>query len=308
MEQFVEGLKRAVSVHLPGRTVQQINDRGVWERHIVEVRLDGDEIVFFKIQPTDWNMTGFEEKGVQLFQEHGLPTPRILAVDVSCEILPHPYLIQEWVGGTRLGMLLEKADETEAERIYAALGHFYSQMHAIHHERSELLIPFAGSPPPSEYMYQAEIVGGSGKQALEERWINQETYDRSVALWGENLAYLKNHQAALINGSPFLWTIYLAREGQAWSVTKISPMAELMWWDPAYNLAFLQYPPFGQVSASRWAAFLRSYGAEPEKKRILLYLVMQRLCAANGIYKEPQTEQTQAWAQNCLDDLTTIMD
>ena len=89
MKQLADGIKRAVSVHLPGRSVQRIKDRGVWERHIVEVTLDGSEIVFFKIQPTDWNMTGYEQQGVQLFQKHGLPTPRNLAVDVSLEILPH---------------------------------------------------------------------------------------------------------------------------------------------------------------------------------------------------------------------------
>jgi hypothetical protein len=308
MDQMVSRIKRAVSVHLPGRTVMSMNDRGVWERHIVEVMLDGDEIVFFKIQTTDWNMTGFEEKGVRLFQEHGLPTPQILAVDISREILPHPYLIQEWRGGTRLGTLLEKTDETDAERIYETLGHFYRRMHDIHNERSELLIPFPDSPHPNEYMYQAEIVGGSGKKALEEGRIAQATYDRAVVLWDENLDYLKDHQPSLINSSPFLWSIYLERDGQDWVVTKISPMAELGWWDPAYNLAFLQYPPFGQVSASRWKAYLRRYGAEPERKRILLYLVMQRLCAAMGIYKAPKNAHNDAWAEKCLVDLDTILD
>jgi hypothetical protein len=77
VEPIAETIKRAVSVHLEGRTVQSIRDRGVWERHIGEVTLDGGEVVFFKIQTTDWNMTGFTVKGVQLFQEHGLPAPRM---------------------------------------------------------------------------------------------------------------------------------------------------------------------------------------------------------------------------------------
>jgi len=50
----------------------------------------------------------------------------------------------------------------------------------------------------------------------------------------------------------------------------------------------------GQVNPSRWKAFLRSYGPELERKRVLLYLVMQRLCAAMGIYKEPQSTQNEA--------------
>lgn len=305
---MAEAIKRAVSVHLPGRTVQSISDRGVWERHIVEVTLNGGEVVFFKIQTEDWNMTGFETRAVQIFQEHGLPTPRILAVDVSCEILPRPYLIQEWRGGTRLGTLLDQVNETEAEHIYETLGRFYRQMHAIHNDQSGLLVPLPDPPAPNEYMYRAEIVGGSGERALKAGRISRATYDRAVALWDEHLSYLKDHQPALVHSSPFLWTIYLERQGQGWRVTKLTPMAELLWWDAAYNLAFLQYPPFGQVSASRWEAFLRGYGSEPERKRILLYLVMQRLCAAMGTYLEPQNARNKAWAEQCLDDLDTILD
>jgi hypothetical protein len=303
-----EAIRRAVREQLDGRTVKTIKDRGIWERRVVEVTLDGGEIVVFKIQLTDWNMTGFEVEAVRLFLEHGLPAPRILAVDVSRDILPHPYLIQEWVGGTRLGTLFDQEDESETERIYEALAGFHRQMHAIHHPRSELLIPIPDSPSPNEYMYRAEIVGGSGTRALEEGRITQATHDRVVALWAENLEYLKDHQPALIASSPFLWTIYLERDGHGWRVTKLTPMAETLWWDPAYNLAFLQYPPFGQPSDSRWQAFLESYGAEPERKRVLLYLIMQRLCAAMGVYKQPQTDRNAAWAAECLGDLDLIMD
>jgi hypothetical protein len=253
-------------------------------------------------------MTGFEEKGVRIFQEHHLPTPKILAVDPSCEIFSYPYIIQESVGGTRLGTLLENLGVTEANQIFEALGNFYGKMHAIHNERSELLIPFPNSPPPTEYMFQAEILGGSGKKALDQGKITQLTYGRIVDIWKENLNYLNNHQPSLINCSPFLWTIYLEKDQQEWRVTKITPMTELMWWDPAYNLAFLKYPPFGEYNSSRWNAFLRSYGVEPERKRILLYLVMQRLCSAMGIYKEPRNDQTVAWAGRCLDDLEIILD
>lgn len=85
-------------------------------------------------------------------------------------------------------------------------------------------------------------------------------------------------------------------------------MAELGWWDPAFNLALLRYPPFGEVSISRWEAFLRGYGDEPERKRMLLYRVMQRLCAAMGTYKEPQTAHNTDWAVRCLDDFEMILD
>lgn len=157
----------------------------------------------------------------------------------------------------------------QQNKYYEAMGCFFGKMHAIHNERSELLIPFPGAPHPNDYMYQAEIIGGSGKEALARGRIAQTTYDRAIALWRDNLDYLKDHQPSLISSSPFLWTIYLEADGLAWRVTKLTPMSELMWWDPAYNLAFLQYPPFGESSASQWGAFLRGYGSEPEKKRIL---------------------------------------
>ena len=121
MDQITDKIKRAVSVHLPRRTVQHVQDRGVWERHIVKVTLDGGEIIFFKIQTSDWNITGFESLSIRIFQEHDLPAPRILAADTSGEIFPCPYIIQEWRGGTRLGRLLDQVDDAEAVRIYETL-------------------------------------------------------------------------------------------------------------------------------------------------------------------------------------------
>lgn len=93
-----------------------------------------------------------------------------------------------------------------------------------------------------------------------------------------------------------------------WSVSNLSPIAELMWWDPAYNLAFLQYPSIGQAIESRWDAFLRGYCPRPERKRILLYLVLQRLAASNGFYKESQDVYKASWVEKCLDDILNEID
>jgi hypothetical protein len=57
-----------------------------------------------------------------------------------------------------------------------------------------------------------------------------------------------------------------------------------------------------------WAAFLRGYGLEPDRVRILLYLVLQRLCAATGTYMAPQTARNKTWEAHCLDDLETVLD
>jgi hypothetical protein len=203
--------------------------------------------------------------------------------------------------------LLDQVDDKEAVDIYKALGTFFRKMHAIHNQRSELLIPFPNAPSPAEYMFQAEIINGSGKHACDYGLITSKAFDRTVALWGSNLDYLKSHLPTLISTSPFLWTIYLERDDRGWRVTKLTPMAELMWWDREYNLTFLKYPPFGQQKTHLWEAFLHHYGTKPERKRMLLHLVIQRLCAAMGVYKEPATTMTQSWKSKCLDDFDEIL-
>ena len=80
-------------------------------------------------------------------------------------------------------------------------------------------------------------------------------------------------------------------------------LGDVMWWDAAYDIAFLRYPPFGEVGAEQWNAFARGYGQLPEDKRILLYAVMQRLCAAMGVYIEPEMPGNEEWRKNCLNDL-----
>jgi len=60
MDQMAKAIKRAVSVHLRGCTAQSIIDRGVCERHIVEVTLDGGAVVIFKIHLTYGDITGFD--------------------------------------------------------------------------------------------------------------------------------------------------------------------------------------------------------------------------------------------------------
>lgn len=314
MDQIIEAeaIERAVRVHLPGRTVQAIKDRGRWARRIVEVTLGGGEVVFFKMEDPE-NLIGTikEPQVVQLFRDHGLPAPRVLAVDTSCEIIPYAYLIQERMGGTRLGDLLDRVSEADALAIYETLGRFYSRMHAIHYQRSGWWVEAPDRPVdvlPNDYMYDAEIVEGSAKRALEQGRITQSTRNRVLALWAKHMDYLKDHQPSLVHGSPLLWTIYLDRDGGGWHVTKLMDLNDVLWWDPAYDLAFLRYPPFGEVNAARWEAFLRGYGSAPERKRLLLYAVMQRFCSAMGVYMEPQTARNSAWAESCLEDVDTFLD
>jgi aminoglycoside phosphotransferase (APT) family kinase protein len=299
-----------VRAHL-GRAVRSVRDRGTWFRDIFEVTTDDGQVVFLKAHPLGATK---EPQVVRLFHKHGLPAPHVLAVDTTCQIVPQPYLIQERVGGRRLGDIVQgvdKADEAEVRAVYEVLGRFYARMHAIHHARSGYWVTSPDEPfdvSPNDYMYQAEIVNGAAKRALEQGRVSQQTYDRAVALWAAHLPYLKDHEPSLIHGSPLPWTIYLDRDGGGWYVTKVMDLTDVLWWDPAYDLAFLRYPPFAEIKPAWWEAFLRGYGAVPERKRLLLYAVMQRLCAAMGTYWEPPTPRNRAWAAQHLADVDLFMD
>jgi hypothetical protein len=313
MNDWLEAVARAVHVHLPSHKIQHIEDRGQWARRLFKVTLDDDHDIFVKIHvQSGWlDSTIHEAQVVQMFQDHGLPAPHVLVVDTSCEMLPYPYLIQEAVGGTRLDVLLESVTEDEAEAIYETVGDLYRRMHAIHYARAGV---WNGSPAktlgvhPNDYMYRAEIVEGSSKRALDGGHITPATYARAVAVWAEHLGYLKAHQPALIHLSAFPWTIYLTSERGRWRVSKLTSLGDVLWWDPAYDVACLRYPPFGAMTKARWAAFLRGYGQEPENKRVKLYAVMQHLCAAMGVYMEPASARNAAWTSHALASLDGLLD
>jgi hypothetical protein len=253
-----------------------------------------------------------ESQVTGIFSEHGLPMPRLLAYDPSCRIIPYPYLVQKKVGGIRLGDWLKTISQAEVESIYQTVGDVYSRLHSIHFSRSGIWTdsPYQPWGSPTDYMYQAEIVNCSARLALERGLMERHTYERAVAIWGANLDYLKDHQPTLLHGSPFLWTIYLDRDQECgWQVTKLTSLGDVLWWDPAYDLAFLQYPPCGEPDPVAFNAFQESYNHPlPERKRSLLYVVMQSFCAAMGTYVELPTYTDPIWSRNRLAGVNVFLD
>jgi phosphotransferase family enzyme len=158
--------------------VQAVIDRGWWGARTVEVTLADGEAIILKL---GLQGEGTEARALAVLRAHGLPAPRILAVDTSQEIMPCSYIIVERVGGARLSDLLDRVDEPDALSIYETLGRLYRKMHAVHNDWSGVWWDIPNKPLPNDYMYRAEIVGGSGKQALEQGRIAQRTYDREEA-------------------------------------------------------------------------------------------------------------------------------
>jgi hypothetical protein len=69
-------------------------------------------------------------------------------------------------------------------RIYAAMGRFYRQLHAITHERSGWIIDgtgCVGDIAPTDYMVQQVIVT-IGKEAVERGHLSETVHRRLMAL------------------------------------------------------------------------------------------------------------------------------
>lgn len=315
-----EPIARSVTLHLPGRSAQTITDRGEWVRWNIEVTLDNAEVVFFKLSiahtEPGWlqgKQGECHERDVsQILEKHGLQViPPVLVVDHSREIIAYPYIIQRRLGGRRLGDLIGQVDEEDARQIYTAVGRLYSRMHAIQGPSHGL---WDGSTPeepwgdPTVYLYQNEIIEGSGKEALQAGRITSRIYERLTEIWGSHLDYLRNCKPSLVHYSPFLWNIYLEPQEAGWQVVKILSAGDFLWWDAAFDVACLLYPPFGEMKPAWREAFEIGYGPAPERKRILLYAVLERVCSAMGHYWEPKSAQHAEWAAHALDELDGFLD
>ena len=100
--------------------------------------------------------------------------------------------------------------------------------------------------------------------------------------------------------------IYLEQDGD-WRVTKVMDLHDTLYWDPAFDLAMLKYPPFGSHRPGAWAAFLAAYGPEPPERRLLLCLLIQRIDAGLGNYMEPQAVASVEWVRSSMEELPDLL-
>ncbi len=292
MHPLHERIVELLAQQLPSSRLKEIEEKGTWLQRVLELRLEhGQELILKLAIHPEWCNPLQEAMKCDFLRQHGIPVPNVIAVDESCALLPQPFILQEKLPGKRLQHLLLCEDKQEQQQIYRSIGETYRKLHSIHNDRSGLMgdTPHETRYPvaPNNYMFQAEIVEGSGRQALEQGLISADTHQRIVQIWTDNLDYLNAHQPSLVHNSCFPWTISLKNEGNSWSVSKMMALGDFLWWDPAYDIALLQYPIFYEMSEVNWHAFIVGYGDIPERKRILLYRLMQLLCAAMGVYMEP---------------------
>jgi len=291
--------------HFPENTITWIEDLGTWVRHNFRVHFNDRKAVIYKFNVnTDWMDSSVHEyRVIEILDQHGIPASPVLVVDDSLQESPYSFIAVEQGPGERLDRLMRIKTDDEIKSMYQAIGRFYRNLHAIQGETSGVwvndpkeLIPVS----PTDYLFENEIVNGSGAALRDKGILSRLHYQRIVDVWHANLEYLKNHKPVMVHGSPFPWTIYLEKQGPAWQVTRITGLGDSFWWDPAYDLTFLIEPPFTFMFDQWRIAFLQGYGVKPEVRRLMLYRLLQIICAVNNVYMQPKSDQSETWKQGAI--------
>lgn len=292
--------------------ISWVEDLGTWVRQNFRVHFnDRNPVVYkFHVNP-DWSDGSVHEYRVtELIEKKGLPTSAVLLVDDSLQEIGHAYIAVEQGVGERLDRLMRLKPDTQINAMYRGIGKFYRRLHSIHGKASGVWVNHPDQildVSPTDYLFENEIVGGSGATLVSKGMINKLVHQRMIDIWQANLPYLKNHQPVLVHGSPFPWTIYLENQGSDWQVTHITGLGDTFWFDPAYDLTFLIEPPFTFMFDQWRIAFLQGYGAKPEVRRLMLYRLLQILCAVNNVYMQPQSEQSETWKQSALNAIPGLL-
>lgn len=303
---------RLAQSHFPENKISWVEDLGTWVRQNFRVHFnDRNPVVYkFHVNP-DWSDSSVHEYRVtELLEKNGLPNSTALLVDDSLQEIGHAFIAVDQGAGERLDRLMRIKPDNMIKDMYRGIGQFYRRLHAIRGKASGVFVNHPDQlldVSPTDYLFENEIVGGSGAALVSKGVINKLVHQRMIDIWQANLAYLKNHQPVLVHGSPFPWTIYLDNRGSDWQVTHVTGLGDTFWWDPAYDLTFLIEPPFTFMFDQWRIAFLQGYGSKPEVRRLMLYRLLQIVCAVNNVYLQPKNETSETWKQSALNAIPGLL-
>ncbi len=300
----IERVKRVIAEAFPQRRLASLTDRGTWDptpqapwhgAHVIYFTLDDNSRYCLKSPTSDTaeDTVKSDLQTIALLRQHGLPAPRVILAETGDNPLGAPFYVMEHLAGTKLCTLWLQVCEDEKRALFFALGQLLARMHAIHNTRSGLISgddPYRVKYPdtmPNDFMFQAELQGGSGKRALERGFLSPGNHAAVLNAWQRHMPYLKAHQPSLIHFSTFCWTVSFLRHDGQWTVSRMTALSDVLWWDPACNLALVRYPPFMHISQADWESFLQGYGHTVDEKRVALYGLLTTISAAMGTYLEP---------------------
>lgn len=299
-----------ISMKFPKKTITQVIDKGMWIRKIFRVIFDDNTSIILKIDQGDEGEGTSEKEAyiAQLFSGNGIPAPKTLILDKSKEHCDFSLIVQEYVGGIKLGTVLEQVGVGEQLEVWKNLGRFFRQLHTIKGEQSGWLYGWGEQLPypPNQYMYQ-NVVVQNGLEAVKRGYLSSQLQNQIQNLWRENLDFLNDHIPTLLSGGPFHWTIYLDPDPK-WHVKKLTDLHDVLYWDPAVDLAQLWIPPFLSRKKNWWQAFLEEYGTEPDLKRLALYKLMQIIDALIGKYYEPSSPSNDLWRKETITEVEPLLE
>lgn len=301
-------LKEIILSVFPGNKLQSFTTRGYWVAdekspwqggYIIIFTLNTNRKYCMKLVPdynsSEWSLNNFmgELGAISLLQKFNFPVPNIVHTDFSKELIEYLYYISEFLDGIKLCTLWIQEPEELKSELFFVLGKFFNKLHTIHHTVSGLLTkdPFKVRHPdinPTDFIFNAEIKNGGGKKARELGLLSENTHNKVIELWEENLEFLKDHRPTLIHYSPFCWNLSFLKSNGKWKVSRMTALGDVLWWDSAVNLAFLSHPPFMYISEFHWKSFLQGYRHPIDERRLNLYAIMIKICTAMGTYYEPE--------------------
>lgn len=298
--------------HFPKAEVHSIEDHGAWVRRIFSVTLkNGGRLVIKFHIVKDWMDSTVHEKMVNdILKASKLPYNQILVADDSLELIEYPYIILVAGRGERLDRLIQEMSQEEMLPVFEAVGYYYRRLHRIPGPKSGVWLknPLEVMPvSPPEYMLEQEIRLGSTQKLVDMGLMPAIQQQRMVELWENNMGFLQEHKPVMVHGSPFPWTIYLDQVNGEWQVVRTSSLGDSLWWDAAYDLAFLNDPPFTWMFDDWREAFWRGYGGRVDAGRLMLYRLLQIPCAVSDVYMQPMADQNEAWKQHALDELPNLI-
>ena len=303
---LVECLPSILERCRPGRKITRLVDRGEWGRRVFEVTLDSGEVVLVKfITHDDW-LYGQHKRAAlnELYTSHGLCTPEEITADYSKTIAPLGYVVEKKAEGTRLDRLLKSVPDEERCSIYQAIGAHYRRLHSIRGARAGYWVDDPTQPydiHPNDFYLQNDIGGpnGSGYRLVKMGYLTLATLERVIETWRSHMDELKDHPIALVHGNAVPWSIYLEKIAPVGGY-RVSRMGsdDCAWWDPAFDLAMLRWPPLSDTRPEDWQALIDAYGSIPGERRLLLYRLMQSLLAACWAYMGPKTTESEVWLRD----------
>ena len=303
---------RLAQSHFSENTISWIEDLGNWVRHNFRVHFADRKAVVYKFNTNKdlLDSSVHEFRVTEILEKNGLPVSPVLVVDDSQVEIEYSYMAVEQSPGERLDRLMRLKEDEEIKAMYRAVGKFYRKLHSIKGKESGV---WANDPDqlfpvsPTDYLFENEIKGGSGAALVEKGTLSRLHHQRIVDVWTANLNYLKDHEPVMVHGSPFPWTIYLDKPENDWKVTHITGLGDSFWWDASYDLTFLIDAPFTFMFDPWRIAFIQGYGVRPEVRRLILYRLLQILCAVNNVYMQPKSEQSETWKQSAINAIPGLL-